>query len=766
MKTVTSPNVLIGFAVTLALLILNTFTASQNIAKIEANDRETAHSNDVLNVLNTISLDLKDAEISQWEYWLTNNPYYLQWDRQSNVDRIRTHLKSLQDLKTDRPERQQLMALGQQIEQRLSGLLKEIERPIQPTTKEDQLNRARQGQQTIEEIRYTIYKCERAERDVLDRNRVKAQANLAFAQLSFSISGLLDLLPISILFWLVSRDTHERRQAERRLQDSVAEFEELYHNAPCGYHSLDRSGRFLRLNQTELQMLGYEATELIGGKSFPELLTPVSRQKFQEFFPIVKSRGWIRDEEFQLVRKDGQILPVSATVIAVYDDAGNYLSSRSTLIDISERIRLRQQARLSAEISQKIRQSLNLEEILQTTVEEVQLLLGVDRVLLFRFEADGVGTIVKERVVPGYPRAIESKILDPCFDRSYHAKYEQGRIHTVADITQAGFNPCYVEFLHQFGVRASAIVPIQLRDKLWGLLIVHNCQAPRAWLPSETSLLSQLANQIGIALAQAQLLEQESQQRQELTRSNAELEQFAYIASHDLQEPLRMVMSYLQLLERRYKGKLDRDADEFIGYAVDGAARMQTLIQALLSYARVSSRAKAFTPVDCNLLLQHALDNLQLCIRESGAMITSDPLPIIAGDPTQLTQLFQNLIANAVKFCPDSPPQIQIGAKQIASDCESQENSSDLAGAPCAWQFSVADNGIGIDAAYLDRIFIIFQRLHSRSAYAGTGIGLAICKKIVERHGGRIWVESETDRGSVFYFIIPCVGNIALQSCC
>jgi signal transduction histidine kinase len=184
-----------------------------------------------------------------------------------------------------------------------------------------------------------------------------------------------------------------------------------------------------------------------------------------------------------------------------------------------------------------------------------------------------------------------------------------------------------------------------------------------------------------------------------------------------------------------------------------------------LSYARVSSRAKPFTPVDTNLLLQHALDNLQVAIRESGATITSDPLPLIAGDPTQLTQLFQNLIANAIKFCPDSPPQIQICGKQIVPCCESQQASGDLASTPCAWQFSITDNGIGIDAAYLDRIFIIFQRLHSRSAYSGTGIGLAICKKIVERHGGQIWVESVVGRGSVFYFIIPCVGSISSQTC-
>ncbi|WP_019500027.1 PAS domain-containing protein [Pseudanabaena sp. PCC 6802] len=228
-------------------------------------------------------------------------------------------------------------------------------------------------------------------------------------------------------------------------------------------------------------------------------------------------------------------------------------------------------------------------------------------------------------------------------------------------------------------------------------------------------------------------------QSAELMRSNAELEQFAYVASHDLQEPLRMVVSYLQLLERRYKDKLDASADEFIAYAVDGASRMQTLINDLLEYSRVNTRAQPFVPIDCAQVLERALTNLKMAIAESSAVITCDPLPKVMADPTQLAQLFQNLIGNAIKFRGELAPQIHIGAKR----------NSDR------WVFSISDNGIGIEPQYGDRIFAVFQRLHNRVKYKGTGIGLAICKKIVERHGGSIWVESALDRGSTFYFTIP-----------
>ena len=226
----------------------------------------------------------------------------------------------------------------------------------------------------------------------------------------------------------------------------------------------------------------------------------------------------------------------------------------------------------------------------------------------------------------------------------------------------------------------------------------------------------------------------------DLKRSNQELEHFAYVASHDLQEPLRTVSSFSQLLARRYEGKLDADADEFITFIVEGATRMRTLINDLLAFSRIGTRGNPFVPVECEKILDRAKENLDVAIAETGAVITHDPLPTLIADQTQLTQLFQNLFSNAIKF-----RQLQI-APRIHVSAVRHDNE---------WRLSVRDNGIGIDPQFFERIFIIFQRLHGREEYPGTGIGLSICKKIVERHGGRMWVESEPGTGSIFNFTIP-----------
>lgn len=226
---------------------------------------------------------------------------------------------------------------------------------------------------------------------------------------------------------------------------------------------------------------------------------------------------------------------------------------------------------------------------------------------------------------------------------------------------------------------------------------------------------------------------------QELARSNLDLEQYAYVASHDLQEPLRAVAGCVQIIKKRYQGQLDERADELIAHTVDGVGRMQALIDDLLSYSRVGTRGKAFEPSDCQEILARALANLEAAIKETNCVVTHDPLPTIKADGAQLVQLFQNLISNAIKFKSERAPAIHVAAVREKGN----------------WLFSLQDNGIGIEPEYFDRIFVIFQRLHTRTEYPGTGIGLAICKKIIERHGGRIYVESQAGQGATFFFTFP-----------
>ena len=230
-----------------------------------------------------------------------------------------------------------------------------------------------------------------------------------------------------------------------------------------------------------------------------------------------------------------------------------------------------------------------------------------------------------------------------------------------------------------------------------------------------------------------------AQKVEELARSNADLEQFAYVASHDLQEPLRMVSAYTQLLAERYHGRLDDQADKYIHYAVDGAARMQSLIQDLLAFSRVGRQETALASTDCNEVVERAMDDLRAAVLESDAVVTHGILPQVMANASQLQQVFQNLIGNAMKFRSFQAPVIRVSAEQQGNE----------------WLFSVADNGIGISAEHAENVFIIFNRLHTRTEYPGNGIGLAICKKIVERHGGRIQAMPHQGGGTIFQFTLP-----------
>ncbi len=291
------------------------------------------------------------------------------------------------------------------------------------------------------------------------------------------------------------------------------------------------------------------------------------------------------------------------------------------------------------------------------------------------------------------------------------------------------------EWAKREGMVAFAGYPLLVDGTLIGVFAMF----ARAPLAEDTlSVLGSVADAIAQGIVRRRTEIELERRVEELARSNADLEQFAYVASHDLQEPLRMVSSYVQLLARRYKGKLDPDADDFIGFAVEGAMRMQRLINDLLAYSRVGTRPGEDQQVDLERVFATACGNLEQAIVEQHAEITHEPLPSIAGNENQLVQLLQNLLSNAIKFHGDRPPRVHVSAEQGRA----------------GYTISVRDNGIGIAAEYFDRIFVIFQRLHPREIYDGTGLGLAIAKRIVERHGGRIWVDSTPGAGTTISFTL------------
>lgn len=292
-----------------------------------------------------------------------------------------------------------------------------------------------------------------------------------------------------------------------------------------------------------------------------------------------------------------------------------------------------------------------------------------------------------------------------------------------------------VEILRQEGLD----VPVILVSGALGELTVVECIKQGAADYILKDHLARLPESVRRAMRETKLRQDHRQSQDDLARSNRDLEQFAYVASHDLQEPLRMVATYTQLLAERYRGKLDSDADRYIHYTVDGALRMQKLVQDLLAFSRVGRHGLALQNSDCNLALQVALKNLEAAIQESGAIVEHAQLPVLVADSSQLAQVFQNLIGNAIKFRGSEPPLIRVSAELSGKE----------------WVFSVADNGIGIAAEHVESVFVVFRRLHTHAEYPGNGIGLSICKKILEQHGGRIWVESKIGHGSTFRFAVP-----------
>jgi len=522
-----------------------------------------------------------------------------------------------------------------------------------------------------------------------------------------------------------------RHEMEGKLRESERWLATTLRCIGDGVITTDTDGHVRSMNPVAEALTGWRVGEALGRDvaDIFAVLDEGTRERVENPIRRVLQSGVALGLTSHFLRDQcGGETPIDDSTAPIKDDKGNMVGVVLAFHDVTER---KQAEQVLRETANQLKGLLNaIPEVLLIENEKHEIVWANDgaRHLLNIKEGDRsvVPIEVTEQLIKGHKDIVIRKVKHEgmaleCKSRILSDSRGTTVLSMLTDVTK----------LDELLQTMLAVTPSQTEEESRGGEV------------NVLSLLSDVSELEKVAAHWSKIAEENEQKAVALERSNAELEQFAYVASHDLQEPLRMVASYTQLLARRYQGRLDADADEFIGYAVDGATRMQGLIQGLLAYSRVSTHTTDFEPTDSEAAFDQAIADLRKAVEESGAVVTHERLPTVMADETQLGQLFQNLIGNAIKFHGEQPPRVHISAEQQGNE----------------WVFAVRDNGIGIDPEYSERIFIVFQRLHGKADYPGTGIGLAICKKIVERHGGRIWIESSAGQGSTFYFTIPQAGG-------
>ena len=687
----------LAFGSAIAILLIVGALSYRGMVVFSESDRLVRNTHEVLENLQELLFAMESIESSSRGFVLTGDEVYLESYR-ANMFSAEQHQATVRSLTADNPEQQRhLPALEGLAAQKIqfAEMVSSLRRAKGLEAAADAIRSGR-GARIMDELQAIVGQMQNEELRLLMQRNSDAKLHLGQTKTVVTFGAVLALLITAAAGWSVQRDSSRRGLAEEELRQS----EETYRTLLDGVQDyaifmLDPEGRIVSWNAGAERIKGYTADQIIG-HNFSCFFPPedIERGRPQEVLRMTAASGR-HEEQGMRVRKNGSRFFANATFTPLRDPAGNLRGFSEISHDLSK----------STESEARYRGLLEAAPDVMVVVNQGGeiVLVNVQAEKQFGYRRD---ELVGQKVKNIIPEGFAERLLTDGLRSAEDALAQQ--IDTGIELIGRRKN----------GSDFPIEIMLSPLESAEGILVTAAIRDISVRQKAEAHLLQKV---------------------EELSRSNEELRQFAYVASHDLQEPLRMVTSFTQLLSRRYKGKLDSDADEFIYFAVDGASRMQRLIQDLLAYSRVGTRGKDLLGTSSEEALQHALMNLRGAIEESGALVTHDPLPTVLADEMQLIQLFQNLVGNAIKYRSPEVPRVHMCAAKNGEE---------------KWIFSVQDNGLGIDSQYFEKIFGMFQRLHTREEFSGTGIGLAICKKIVERHGGSISVESQPGQGSTFRFAL------------
>ncbi|QSJ20417.1 CHASE3 domain-containing protein [Nostoc sp. UHCC 0702] len=753
-----------SFGLALMLLFGVAGASYLSIQRLTQEKQWVIHTYHVLEVLEKMEASLSNAEIGRHNYILTGKLVYLQ-TYQTQKQKVFQEFQTLRQLTKDNPNQQsRLDALEPLIALRFTL----VEQTIN-LFKQNKLDKSTQAAVTVrgievrEQLQAIYQAMEQEEKTLLQQRTAATDTSVDELIIVVALAYGLSLVLLIVVYFLLQKQIRINKALSEETirleqQAAKAKLADILETVTDAFIALDRNWCYTYINQRAGQIFQRNPEDLIGKNIWKEFPEGVGQKFYHAYYQAVAEQRIIEMEEYYPPWErwfENRIYPTPEGLSIFFQDI-----TRRKLAEISLEKNERRYRSLVIATSQAV-WIADTNGLLKDLSSWIALTGQSDA------EAKGWGWLNaihpedRELTKLLWNQALESKNI-----------YKTEHRLRVADGSY-----------HDFAARAVPVLDANNETQEWVSTYTDISDRKKA-----EAALQQAKQELEIKVEQRTAELQKL--NEELKRSNRELEQFAYVASHDLQEPLRAVTGYSQLLADEYKEHLSESAQEYLTYIVDGAKRMQQLIQDLLVYSRVGTRSYGFAPTDCNIILNQALNNLQVAIAESKAIITHDPLPTLLADKSQLVQLFQNLIGNAIKFRKQEPPQIHIGAVRRAGEAggagkaggqggrgageefltpnsslqtphsklltlnSSLQTPYSLLPTENEWLFWVQDNGIGIKSQYLERIFEVFRRLHTRREFPGTGIGLAICKKIVERHGGRIWAESQLGAGTIFYLTL------------